>query len=691
VSLVAAVLPAAALGVLRTRSLLLMLSLAAITLGVGRGAAAIHVPGPGSLDAYVGRHVTLTGTVVRSSGGAAFQSLWVNDLAGAGPGRLRGTAQVTARATSTVVPGSLVRVTGTVERLPGRAFDGSSGYDDRMEREGVLGAIPGAGVQVLRPPGWSLPTLAWRLRQSMAGAVRTQIPEPEATILLGELVGIRGKLPPAVEADLVASGLVHLLAVSGLKVALLAGILAGLLRQAGRRAALLAIVGILAYALVGGGSSAALRSAIMGSLGLVAQVLRRDIDPVRTLLLAAATMLGAYPALGGDLSFQYSFLGVAGIQLLRDPIDRRLGAVPRPFREALSVSVAAQLATLPLTAAYFHVVSAAGPLANTLAIPLLPPSLAAAAWVAAGLPSPAGLVATAAAGSAHGLVVLAAAAAALPLGAVQVPWFGVPHALSYYAAAILLVAAHRLGRLGTSAAVGAVVVTLAVSCWTSLPDGRMHLALLATPGGGALVTAPDGARMLVDAGASATALAGALDAQLAPPDPGLDAVVLTGSAPGAVAGSGGLGTRLPGLLLVPADSPGDMPGALADAFMAHGTTVEAIAPGDRLRWHGLDILVGGCGEGLSLEVLLGRTTAWFCASGTVADPGALPNAGATVVDLGAGRAQPDGSIDRSAWVVEHTAGSARGAVSAATLGNRLWRTSKDGPLVLACDSTSCAR
>lgn len=668
-----------------------MLSLVAVMLGAGRGAVAIHVPGPGTLDAYVGRHVTLTGTVVRASGSATFQALWVSDLAVPGHGRLMGTAQVTARATSTVVPGSMVQVTGTVERLPGRAFDGSTGYDDRMEREGVLGAIPGAAVQVLQPPGWSVATLAWRVRQSMAGAVRAQVPEPEATILLGGLVGIRGRLPAGVEADLVNSGLVHLLAVSGLKVAIVAGILAGLLRQAGRRAALLAIAGILAYALVGGGTSAALRSAMMGSLGLIAQVLRRDVDPVRTLLLAAAAMLGATPALGGDLSFQYSFLGVAGIQLLRDPIDSRLGAVPRPLREAFSVSVAAQLATLPLTAAYFHVVSAAGPLANTVAVPLLPPSLAAAAWVAAGIPSPAGLVASAAAGSAHGLIALAAVTAALPSGAIQVPWFGLPHALAYYAAALLLVTAHRLGWSGSSAAVGATAAMLSVLCWTARADGRMHLALLATPGGGALVTAPDGARMLVDAGASPAALAAALDAQLAPPDPRLDAVVLTASAPGTAAGIGGLGTRLPPLLLVPVDTPGEVPTLLAEAFRAHGSTVDAIVPGDRWRWHGLDISVGGCGDGLSLEVRLGRTTAWFCAAGTAADPGALPDAGATVVDLGAGRAQPEGSLDGSAWVVEHTSGSARGAVNAASLGARLWRTSKDGPLLLACDSTSCAR
>jgi competence protein ComEC len=316
-----------------------------------------------------------------------------------------------------------------------------------MEREGVLAAMPGATFLTEEPPAaWSAAAMAWRVRGAVTAGIRARLPEPEATVLLGEVVGIRGKLPAAVEADLVDSGLVHVLAVSGLKVAVVAGILTSLLRRAGRRAALAAILGIFVYAGVGGGSSAALRSALMGTLALVAQVLRRDPEPVRSLLLAGSVMLGLNPALAGDLSFQYSFLGVAGIQLLGPALAARIHPVPRPFQEALSVSIAAQAATLPLTAAYFHVVPLAGPAVNGLVVPFLGPAMLAGGWVAAGLPGAGGVVLDLAAGSTHALLLLAHVASSLPAGVLRLPWFGLPEVVAYYVAAITWLVSRRLRR-----------------------------------------------------------------------------------------------------------------------------------------------------------------------------------------------------------------------------------------------------
>ncbi|MEA2683881.1 MAG: competence protein ComEC [Chloroflexota bacterium] len=670
-----------------TRSLLPVAWLAAALLGTARGASAVHVVAPGTLDAHLGRHVTFTGTVSRASGTAAFQSLWVGTVVIPGDGPVSGTAQVTARSAIPVVPGSVVEVSGTLERLPGRAADGTTGYDDRMQREGVLAAIPGAAIRLVRPPPTlSIPAMAWRARTAVAAAVRGRVPEPEATVGLGALVGIRGKLPVPVESDLVGSGLVHLLAVSGLKVALVAGTLGALLRRAGRPAAALAIVGVFAYALVGGASSAAVRSAIMGSLALVAQVLRRDVDPVRGLLLAATLMLGHAPALAGDLSFQYSFLGVAGIQVLSRGLDRRLSLLPRPFREALAVSLAAQVATLPLTAANFHVISVAGPVANMLAVPALPAGMAAAGWAGAGMPDPFGVVAAIAGGLAAGLLALAHAAVALPAGVVGVPWFGLPHALAYYSAAACAAFTHHAGggrRLALGGAAAAATVVLLLGSW---PDGRMHLVLLATPGGGALITAPDGARMLVDTGTSPAALAAELDARLAPPDPRLDAVLLTGASPSAAGGIAGLGRRVPGLFLLPPDSGGGAPLLVARAMSAHGAVVRPLVPGDRFGWHGLWLETGDCGDGLSVSVTFGRSLAWICTAGTAATPGTVPTRAGMVVDIGAGRVLPDGSLAPAAWVVEHPIGS---AVVPRVPGARTWRTSRDGALDLACDGTTC--
>ncbi|MGI8610413.1 MAG: ComEC/Rec2 family competence protein [Candidatus Dormibacteria bacterium] len=672
------------------RATSLLLAPLLLLLGVAAGAASVHVPGPATADNYYGRHVTIVGVALRSSSGATYQSFWLAQLRYSGR-PLRGTVQVTSRSPVPVVPGSTVRATGTLERLPGRAYDGSLGYDDRMERQGVLAAMPAASFQAIAPPGpLSVTASAWRLRIAISSGIRARVPEPEATILLGELVGIRGKLPAPVEADLVDSGLVHVLALSGLKVAVVAGILAAMLRRSGRRAAVLAIFGVFAYVLVGGASSAALRSAVMGSLALFAQVLRRDVDPLRSLLLAASVMLGFNPQLASDLSFQYSFLGVLGIQLLQESIDRRLGVLPHPFREALSVSLAAQLTTLPLTAAYFHVLPAAGPLANTLVVPFIGPTMAAAAWVASGWPGAGGLVLLLAGGSAHALLLLAHLAAAAPGGVVRVPWFGSAHAVIYYCAGGLLLAAARWRRFSPAILLSMLPSLALCGLLTSLPDGRLHLVFLDTPGGGALVTAPDGARMLLDAGSSPVKLGAALDSLLPPPAPAVDALLLTGSGPGAAGGIGGLGPRTPGLVLVAANTPGDVPILVADAFARRGTPVQILVPGEVLQWHGIELRVDACGQGLAVRVRFGSSISWICDSGTRDEPGAVPTGGAAVIDVGDGTIEPLGGIG-TGWVVEHGGRAGRGSLAPGTLGSRLWRTARDGPLALSCDELSCVR
>jgi hypothetical protein len=85
----------------------------------------------------------------------------------------------------------------------------------------------------------------------------------------------------------------------------------------------------------------------------------------------AALMLGLSPALVEDPGFQLSFLGTAGILLLATPIAARLPG-PRLFVEPFALTVAAQVATLPIMAGTFGVIALGGPIANALVLPLLP-------------------------------------------------------------------------------------------------------------------------------------------------------------------------------------------------------------------------------------------------------------------------------------------------------------------------------
>jgi competence protein ComEC len=128
---------------------------------------------------------------------------------------------------------------------------------------------------------------------------------------------------------------------------------------------------VAAYVLISGAGPAAIRSALMAGAALLAATGARRTDPVPMLALVAALMLGLSPELVEDPGFQLSFLGTAGILLLAAPIAARVPG-PRMVAEPFAVTIAAQVATVPIMAGTFGVISIVGPVANALVLPLLP-------------------------------------------------------------------------------------------------------------------------------------------------------------------------------------------------------------------------------------------------------------------------------------------------------------------------------
>ena len=242
------------------------LTLLALVLGLARGAAAVHHPGPHTVDGYIGSSVRINGTVdsvsaplAGAGGSTASQQqrfrLSADDIETGGQRQsARGLVLVQAHSQAEVWPGQRLSIWGRLARLRRLGPGGVAGYADRLERQGVEAEVAAATMVVLTPPPTvSVGRVVDALRQGLVRSARDLLPEPEATIVLGEVAGIRGRLPPEVDADLVDSGLVHVLAISGIKVAIVAGLLQLMTTAiAGRRAALGAIAGIGVYTLVGG-------------------------------------------------------------------------------------------------------------------------------------------------------------------------------------------------------------------------------------------------------------------------------------------------------------------------------------------------------------------------------------------------------------------------------------------------------
>jgi competence protein ComEC len=219
----------------------------------------------------------------------------------------------------------------------------------------------------------------------LTAAVDAELPEPAAALLLGIAFGIHQPLSADVRAPLQNAGLIHIVVVSGLKVVLIIGLLSALgrvLEWSRRRTLLVAVPVVAAYVLVSGAGPAAIRSALMAGAAMFAATGGRRTDPVPMLALVAALMLAVSPALVEDPGFQLSFLGTAGILVLAAPIASRLPG-PRLFAEPFALTVAAQIATIPIMAGTFGVIALGGPIANALVLPLLPLMIVAGGFGAA--------------------------------------------------------------------------------------------------------------------------------------------------------------------------------------------------------------------------------------------------------------------------------------------------------------------
>jgi competence protein ComEC len=582
-------------------------TLLAAVLGMLRGTAA---PAATGLPIAAGA-VVVVGTVRDAPvahRGEALVTVDAERLAGAGgEGWAGGGVLAALPGHPDLAAGDRVRLEAAALRPPGQRAGPTSAA--ALQRDGVAAVAVSPRVVRLAAgrPGAARALAAVRGR--IAATVGAALPPVTATLLMEIAFGIHGTLPPDTAAALRDAGLIHLVATSGLKVAIVIGLLTRLAATLGlgpRRRLVLIVPAVALYVGIAGGGAAALRSALMAGAALLVRGTGRRLQPLALLSATAALLLAVDPPLCTDVGFQLSFLGTLGILLLAGPLTARLPG-PRWLAEPFAVTVAAQVATVPVMASTFGVLSLVAPLANALVIPAVP-LLVVLGWVGAGVAMavPAlGWAPLAAAGllvTAIGL--LAQAAAALPGAALHIgSW---PRAWTWALLAGLaggglgLVAAARLrrppvaahpggaGRARVAAAAAAVVSAAVVLLLLSRPDGRLHLVVLDTGGSAAtLVRAADGATALVDGGSDPTRLLGALGQVLPPLTRSLDLVVLSGGDRTTVAGLAGLsGGYRAGAVVVPAARLGPGAEQAVDGLRAGGATVVRMPAGRPWSWHG---------------------------------------------------------------------------------------------------------
>ncbi len=210
------------------------------------------------------------------------------------------------------------------------------------------------------------------LRERLVKVGQRLLPEPEAGLVLGVVLGYKDRIAPDFYNQLVNSGTIHIIVASGYNVMVVGNFLLLILLLLLKRplATALAVVGMVFYASLAGGEPPVVRAVIMGVTGLSGLALGRLVSAVWSLFLAMVLMLVINPLLIVSISFQLSVAAAIGIFWLKPRLQRVVGGTL--MQTELAATVAAMMLTAPIILYHFQRLSLIGILSNILILPLVP-------------------------------------------------------------------------------------------------------------------------------------------------------------------------------------------------------------------------------------------------------------------------------------------------------------------------------
>jgi competence protein ComEC len=257
-----------------------------------------------------------------------------------------------------------------------------TGFDERgwLARQGIHVVLHGDDPRVVGRRG-GIGGVADRLRAHVERTLARGTRGEQRTVLTGIVLGEDDGIDPSLSDAFQASGLTHLLAVSGQNVAITAvGVveaarIVGIGRLAGEGVAILAV---LAYALAVGWQPSVVRAAVAGTLASLGWITARPRDRWHALAVGALVLLSWTPSAALEPGFQLSFAAVVAIFVV---LPRAAGVpdaypVPRGLWDVLVVALACGLVTAPIVWIHFGAVALWTVPANIAAEPAMPPLIA---------------------------------------------------------------------------------------------------------------------------------------------------------------------------------------------------------------------------------------------------------------------------------------------------------------------------
>jgi len=220
--------------------------------------------------------------------------------------------------------------------------------------------------------------IIFNFKDKLRGVIEKTLLPPQSSVLRAIFLGDKWGLSNELKEKLNISGTRHIVAISGMHMIIMSQILLFLALGLGLwrgQAFYFVLFFLILYIIMIGAPASAVRAGIMAGLLLLAQKIGRLRSADRAVVFAATAMLAVNPLLlKADVGFQLSFMACLSIIYLKPILDDKTISWPNPWRlkDILTMTLAAQLGTLPILIFHFGRLSLISPLANLLIVPLLP-------------------------------------------------------------------------------------------------------------------------------------------------------------------------------------------------------------------------------------------------------------------------------------------------------------------------------
>ena len=275
--------------------------------------------------------------------------------------------------------GDVVKVYGMLSRPEnfetdqGKVFD----YENYLYKDDIYYILKAEHVEILeKDKGSWIKKKLFAIKHYFLNSLEFNIPSPESGLMAGIIIGDKSWLTNDMRNDFIRTGTIHIIALSGYNVTIVAEGIMKFFGAFARRATSIyfGIVTIILFVIMTGGSSTAIRAGIMAVLALVARATGRTYDLGRALFIAFLIMIFINPKiLFFDVSFQLSFIATFGLIYLTPIIFEKLKKITNwgGLREIISATIATNIFVFPFILYKMGTFSLVSLPANILILPFM--------------------------------------------------------------------------------------------------------------------------------------------------------------------------------------------------------------------------------------------------------------------------------------------------------------------------------